>query len=152
METFIVLRASSQQVGPAHPHPNLPWGGEGETGCWLCVTSHLRGFMGPVSSSHRAKRWLLVIAGLHMCVPVRHRFLEFNVTVLFSKQLPALPLTSLCFGREHGGTEQLADEHARFSVDVLAVIWGAGSAPNNRLCHVVIHKGLQVATLTGSMV
>lgn len=145
METFIVLRASSQQVGLAHPHSNLP---RGETGCWLCVTSHLSDFMGPVSSSHRANRWFLVVASLHMCVLGRCRFLEFNVTVLFSKQLPALPLTSLCFGKEHRGTEHLADEHAHLSVNVLAVIWGAGSALNNRLCHVVIHKGLQVATLT----
>lgn len=138
-----MLRASSQQAGLAHPHPNLPRGW-GDTGCWLCVTSHLSDFMGPVSSSHRAKRWFLVGAGLHMCVLVRCRFLEFNVTVLLSKQLPALPLTSLCSGKEHRGTEHLADEHAHLSVNVLAVIWGAGSALNNRLCHVVI----QVATLT----
>lgn len=83
-----------------------------------------------------------------MCVLVRCRFLEFNVTVLLSKQLPALPLTSLCSGKEHRGTEHLADEHAHLSVNVLAVIWGAGSALNNRLCHVFIHKGLQVATVT----
>lgn len=99
-----MLRASSQQVGLAHPHPNLP---RGETGCWLCVTSHLGDFMGPVSSSHRAKRWFLVVAGLPMCVLVMGRFLEFNVTVLFSKQLPALPLMSLCSGKEQRGSEQL---------------------------------------------
>lgn len=96
-------------MGLVHPHPNLP---QGETGCWLCVTSHLSDFMSPVSSSHRAKRWFHVVAGLHMCVLVRRRFLEFNVTVLLSKQPPALPLTSLCSGKEHRGTKQLAVRNA----------------------------------------